>query len=45
MPLHRAFAMQLARKLRKIGYEYLACEAFEETNTHEQFKPSTGFYT
>jgi len=30
VPLHRAFAMKLARELRKIGYEYLACEAFQE---------------
>ena len=28
VPMHRAFAMKLARKLREIGYEYLACEAF-----------------
>ncbi len=26
--MHRAFAMQLARELRKLGFEYLACEAF-----------------
>jgi hypothetical protein len=26
--MHRAFAMRLARELRKIGFEYLACEAF-----------------
>ncbi|WP_133166918.1 hypothetical protein [Solimicrobium silvestre] len=28
VPMHRAFAMLLARELKKIGYDYLACEAF-----------------
>jgi sugar phosphate isomerase/epimerase len=28
VPMHRAFAMRLARGLRKLGFEYLACEAF-----------------
>jgi len=28
VPMHRAFSMRLARELRKIGFEYLACEAF-----------------
>ncbi|MFG6417320.1 hypothetical protein ACG02S_25845 [Roseateles sp. DC23W] len=26
--MHRAFSMRLARELRKLGFEYLACEAF-----------------
>lgn len=28
VPMHRAFAMRLARELRKQGFEYLACETF-----------------
>jgi len=28
VPVHRAFAMRLARELRRIGFEYLACETF-----------------
>lgn len=28
MPMHRAFSQRVARELRKIGYTYLACEAF-----------------
>lgn len=28
LPMHRAFSMRLARELRKLGFEYLACEAF-----------------
>ena len=28
VPMHRAFAMALARELKKIGYTYLACETF-----------------
>ncbi|MCX2862570.1 hypothetical protein OOZ63_12040 [Paucibacter sp. PLA-PC-4] len=28
VPMHRAFSMRLARELRKLGFEYLACEAF-----------------
>ncbi|KQV90343.1 hypothetical protein ASD15_23855 [Massilia sp. Root351] len=31
VPLHRAFAMRLARELRKIGYTWLAAETFEKT--------------
>ena len=31
MARHRAFAFQLARELRKLGFEYLACEAFTST--------------
>jgi hypothetical protein len=29
MPMHRAFSQRVARELRKIGYNYLACETFE----------------
>lgn len=29
-PMHRAFAMQLARELKKLGFTYLACETFED---------------
>ncbi|MBV8037090.1 hypothetical protein [Roseateles sp.] len=28
LPMHRAFAMRLARELRRLGFEYLACETF-----------------
>ena len=45
MPLHRAFAMKLARELRKIGYEYLACETCEETINAGYLKQSTGYYS
>lgn len=45
MPLHRAFAMQLARELRKIGYEYLACETCEELLDAGYVKQSTGYYS
>ena len=45
MPLHRAFAMRLARELRKIGYEYLACETCEEAFDAGYVKQSTGYYT
>lgn len=30
IPMQRVFAAQLARELRKIGFEYLACETFDE---------------
>jgi hypothetical protein len=30
VPLHRAFALRLARALRRIGYSWLACETFEK---------------
>ncbi|WP_157201240.1 hypothetical protein [Massilia sp. Root418] len=33
VPMHRAFAMRLASELRKIGYTYLACEAFSNDAT------------
>ncbi|MES2103036.1 MAG: hypothetical protein V4634_03395 [Pseudomonadota bacterium] len=32
VPMHRAFAMQLARELKKIGFEYLACETVRESS-------------
>lgn len=28
VPMHRAFAMRLARELRKLGFDHLACETF-----------------
>ncbi|MBI1835064.1 MAG: hypothetical protein HYR92_04805 [Burkholderiales bacterium] len=45
MPLHRAFAMRLARELRKIGYEYLACETLGENFESGYLKQSTGYYS
>lgn len=45
VPLHRAFAMRLARELRKIGYEYLACETFSENFDSGYLKQSTGYYS
>lgn len=47
--MHRAFAMRLARELRKIGYEYLACEAFAANNlsplSQGYVNYDSGFYT
>jgi hypothetical protein len=40
VPLHRAFAMRLARELREIGYEYLACETLSESHGLERGFPS-----
>jgi hypothetical protein len=51
VPLGRAFAARLAMELRKIGYEYLACEAFETKDGHVPVGPhgevviGTGLYT
>ena len=45
MPLHRAFAMRLARELRKIGYSYLACETCEQPFEYGYLKQSTGYYS
>lgn len=45
MPLHRAFAMRLASELRKIGYEYLACETLSEPLESGYVKQSTGYYS
>ncbi|MFZ6676284.1 hypothetical protein [Undibacterium sp. Tian12W] len=49
VPMHRAFAMKLARELKKAGYSYMACEAF---NLYDDFplqkqyvSESTGAYT
>lgn len=46
IPLHRVFAAKLARELRKIGYEYLAAEAFSnEIPLHPTaVERSMGFY-
>jgi hypothetical protein len=50
VPMHRAFAMTLAAELRKIGYDYLACEAFAWGDGSVPFGPhgeiveGTGYY-
>jgi hypothetical protein len=47
--MHRAFAMRLARELRKIGYEYLACETFVANDpaplNQGYVNSMSGFYT
>lgn len=46
VPLHRAFAMRLARELRKIGYAWLACETFETTPFQKGYLAlSDGYYS
>ncbi|WP_394781651.1 hypothetical protein [Undibacterium sp.] len=40
VPMHRAFAMQLARELKKAGFEYLASETIRESSV----PPLTGGY-
>lgn len=49
VPMHRAFAMQLARELRKIGFEYMACEAFTNDGSQPLKKgyvdENSGYYT
>ncbi|NYE63806.1 hypothetical protein FHW58_005040 [Duganella sp. 1224] len=46
VPLHRAFAMRLARELRRIGYSWLACETFEETPFRKGYLAlSDGYYS
>lgn len=49
VPMHRAFAMLLARELRKIGFEYLACETFLGEDLSPLAKnyvnDRTGYYT
>lgn len=46
IPLHRAFAMKLARELRKIGYEYLACETFDPAPLANGYVTAlTGYYS
>jgi hypothetical protein len=48
-PMHRAFAMRLARELRRIGFEYLACETFAIGDMRPLAKgyvtPLTGYYS
>lgn len=49
VPLHRAFALQLSRKLRAMGFEYLACETFA-SNVYFPFQTADvelydGYYT
>ena len=50
VPLHRAFAQRLAAELRKIGYNYLACETFnavgaQVANDRRHIGLHDGFYT
>jgi hypothetical protein len=51
VPMHRAFAKQLAAELRKIGYAYLACETFglgpdgASPDIPGRTVLSTGYYT
>lgn len=47
VPMHRAFAMRLARELRKIGYSYLACETFEDDDPMSRgfVEQRTGYYS
>ncbi|UUZ56696.1 hypothetical protein LP419_17465 [Massilia sp. H-1] len=45
VPAQRAFAMQLARELRKAGYTYLAVEALSEAPLAKgYFNRSSGYY-
>lgn len=45
-PLHRAFAMRLARELKRIGYSWLACETFEKTPFQKGYLArSDGYYS
>jgi hypothetical protein len=46
VPMHRAFAMRLARELRKIGYSWLAAETFENTPFEKGYLAlSDGYYS
>lgn len=49
IPMQRAFAMRLARELRKIGYEYLACETLTTDDLHPLIngyvEEYSGFYS
>ncbi len=46
VPLHRAFAMALAKELRKIGFAYLACETFEPPHKDQHYiSHHTGYYS
>jgi hypothetical protein len=50
MPMNRAFSQRVARELRKIGYTYLACEAFssflDDTPVFDKgYVDQRGYYT
>ncbi|PRC93502.1 hypothetical protein [Solimicrobium silvestre] len=49
VPVHRVFAMLLARELKKIGYEYLACETFDSSTpfplANGYVVKDTGYYS
>lgn len=46
VPAHRAFAMRLARELRKLGYTHLAAETFSpDPVAREHVRRGSGFYT
>lgn len=46
VPLHRAFAMRLARELRRIGYNWLAGETFEHPPFEKGYLAlSDGYYS
>lgn len=46
VPMHRAFAMRLARELRKAGYTWLAAETFENTPFEKGYLAlSDGYYS
>lgn len=47
VPMHRAFAMRLARELKKLGFTYLACETFEDLQPMSKgyVARDTGFYS
>lgn len=49
LPMHRAFAMKLAKELKRIGYTYLACEAFspwdEKPLAKKYVSDAMGLYT
>ena len=48
VPLHRAFAMRLAQRLRRLGFGTLACEAFAvgtpTLTSPTEIRPEHGFY-
>jgi hypothetical protein len=47
MPMNRAFSQRVARELRKIGYTYLACEAFFDVSPvfDKDYIAQRGYYT
>jgi len=47
VPMHRAFTQKLAVALKKIGFTYLACEAFNDAPLSElkYLTQSNGYYT